>query len=120
MFDEILKKYPYEENCPFRLILNHFGNKWSMIVIVTLANNGELRFGQLDRKIKGISQKMLTSTLQALEKDGFVIRTVYQEIPPKVEYRLTPLGANLLPLIQNVADWVNIYSDEINESKTHK
>lgn len=117
MFEDILKKYPYEEDCPFRLIVKHFGNKWSMIIIVTLANNGKLRFGELDSKIKGISQKMLTSTLQLLENDGFISRTVFQKVPPKVEYDLTELGLNLLPLIQNVADWVNIFSNEINKSK---
>lgn len=117
MFEDILKKYPYEENCPFRLILKHLGNKWSMIIIVTLANNGKLRFVELDRKIKGISQKILTSALHSLENDGFIKRTVFHDIPPKVEYELTSLGTDILPLIQNVAEWVNDYSEVINSSK---
>ncbi|WP_236264029.1 helix-turn-helix domain-containing protein [Dysgonomonas sp. Marseille-P4677] len=97
--------------------MNHFGNKWSMIVIITLASNRTMRFNELDKAIVGISQKMLTSTLQALENDGFVSRTMYQEIPPRVEYKLSDLGLNLLPLIENVAEWITQYSGEINKAK---
>lgn len=120
MIEEILKKYPYEENCPFRLILDHFGNKWSMIVVITLAGNGTMRFNQLDKSIVDISQKMLSSTLQSLEKDGFVERTIYQEVPPKVEYKLTELGYNLLPLVENVAEWATLYSSQILDARAEK
>lgn len=117
MIEEILKKYPDEESCPFRLIMDHFGNKWSMIVIITLAGNGTMRFKELDKSIPDISQKMLTSTLQSLGKDGFIKRTIYQEVPPKVEYHLTELGYDLLPLVENVAEWAILYSPEIREAR---
>jgi len=120
MTEEILKKYPYEENCPFRLIMDHFGNKWSMIVIITLAEKKVMRFNELDKSIADISQKMLTSTLQSLEKDGFINRTVYPEVPPRVEYSLTELGCELLPLIENVAEWAILYSKQILSSRSEK
>lgn len=113
MFEEILEKYPQEECCPFRLILEHIGNKWSLIIIINLANNKIMRFNELDKSINGISQKILSSSLQKLEHDGFISRTVYQEIPPKVEYRLTELGSNLIPLIKDIAKWISIYSKDI-------
>lgn len=120
MIEEILKKYPYEENCPFRLIMDHFGNKWSMIIIITLAGNGTMRFNELDKAIVDISQKMLTSSLQALERDGFIKRTIYQQVPPKVEYELTELGCDLLPLVENVAEWATLYSTQILNARAEK
>lgn len=102
---EFLKKYPYDESCPFRMVMEHFGNKWSMIIIITLGENGKMRFNELDRCIADISQKMLATTLRMLETDGFVERTVHPEIPPRVEYNLTDLGIELLPLIESFADW---------------
>ena len=120
MIEEILRKYPDEESCPFRLIMDHFGNKWSMIVIITLAGNGTMRFNELDKSIVDISQKMLTSTLQVLEKDGFIKRTIYPEVPPKVEYNLTELGYDLLPLVENVAEWAILYSKQILSARAEK
>lgn len=117
---EFLKKYPYDIECPFRIVMEHFGNKWSMIIIITLGENGRMRFNELDKCIDDISQKMLTSTLRILEKDGFVKRTIYQEIPPRVEYELTDLGQNLLPLIENFADWSYAHIDKIMKSRKQK
>ena len=111
---EFLKKYPYTENCPFRIVMDHFGNKWSMIIIITLGENGKMRFNELDKCIEDISQKVLTSTLRMLEHDGFVKRKMYNVIPPRVEYDLTDLGLQLVPLVREFADWSYAHIDEIN------
>lgn len=117
---EFLKKYPYTEDCPFRMVMEHFGNKWSMIIIVTLGENGRMRFNELDKCIEDISQKVLTSTLRMLEKDGFVKRKMYSEIPPRVEYELSALGLDLLPLIESFADWSYEHIDEIKKAQARK
>lgn len=114
---EFLKKYPYTEGCPFRMLMDHFGNKWSMIIVITLGENGVMRFNELDKCIEDISQKMLTNTLRMLEHDGFVKRKMYHVIPPHVDYRLSPLGYKLLPLIQNFADWAYQHIGEINNAR---
>jgi len=114
---EFLKKYPYTETCPFRMVMDHFGNKWSMIIMVTLGENGKMRFNELDKCIEDISQKMLANTLRMLEHDGFVKRKMYNVIPPRVEYELTELGRNLLPLIESFADWSYQHIGEITKAR---
>ncbi len=92
-------------------ILNRIGDKWSVMVVGTLAS-GPVRFNALGRQIDGISQRMLTRTLRNLERDGLVNRTIYAEIPPRVEYELTPLGHTLLPAIDGLWNWAQShYSD---------
>lgn len=118
--EQFLKKYPYTESCPFRMVMEHFGNKWSMIILITLGENKKMRFNELDKCIEDISQKVLTSTLRTLEKDGFVKRKIYPEIPPRVEYRLTALGLDLLPLIERFADWSYEHIDEIKKAQARK
>ena len=76
-------------------LIGAVADKWSMIVLETLDEQGELRFTQISKAIPGISQKMLTQTLRRMERDGFVTRTVHAVVPPRVEYRLTPLGQSL-------------------------
>lgn len=115
---EFLKKYPYTETCPFRMLMDHFGNKWSMIIIVTLGENGKMRFNELDKCIEDISQKMLSNTLRMLEHDGFVSRHMHNVIPPRVDYELTELGKNLLPLIESFADWSYQHIEEINDARS--
>src|ERR1700691_1865281 len=77
--------------CPTRQVIGRIGDKWTLLVLYALGE-GTLRFSQLRSEVEGISQKMLTQTLRALERDGIVHRHVYATIPPKVEYSLTPLG----------------------------
>lgn len=115
---EFLKKYPYTESCPFRMVMDHFGNKWSMIVIITLGENGTMRFSELDRCIDDISQKMLAKTLKMLEHDGFVSRKVYNVVPPRVEYELTDLGKRFLPLVERFADWSYENVEAINKARS--
>ena len=89
---------------PISEILSRVGDKWSVLVIAMLGD-GSLRFGELKKRIGGISQKMLTSTLRGLERDGFVTRTVYPTIPPRVDYELTRLGRDLLVPVKALTAW---------------
>ena len=87
-----------------REVLNRVGDKWS-VQIVGLLGEGQMRFSELRRAIDGISQRMLTLTLRGLERDGLISRTVFPEIPPRVEYELTRHGKTLLQPIQQLAEW---------------
>jgi len=87
-----------------REVLNRIGDKWSVQIVGRLGE-GALRFSELRRTIEGISQRMLTLTLRGLERDGLIERTVFPEIPPRVEYALTRLGKTLLDPIQQLAEW---------------
>lgn len=86
-------------------ILNRIGDKWTVMVVSMLARNGILRFNELKRQINGVSQRMLTLTLRNLERDGLVTRTIYPEIPPRVEYSLTGLGRSLESPISSLWEW---------------
>jgi DNA-binding HxlR family transcriptional regulator len=103
--------------CPIRDILDRIGDKWSILIVWNLNENGTTRFNELHRKIPDISQKMLTATLRTLEKDGLVTRKIYPEIPPRVEYRLTDIGISLIPHIQALIDWALQNKDTIMTSR---
>lgn len=92
-------------DCPSREILEHLANKWSVLVLRCLSE-GVHRFGTLNKRIEGISEKMLAQTLKQLERDGFVLRTVYPEIPPRVEYQLTVTGAQAAEKINHLIIWI--------------
>ena len=92
-------------NCPIRDVLSRLGDKWSMLVLVTLDANGTMRFNDIHKTIQDISQRMLTVTLRTLEADGLVQRKVYAEVPPRVEYRLTDMGRSLIPHIEALVGW---------------
>ena len=102
-----LKKFHHERICPIRDILHRIGDKWSMLVLVTLGTNGTMRFSDIHRSIGDISQRMLTVTLRTLETDGMVERKVYAEVPPKVEYNLSDRGRSLLPHLYALVEWAN-------------
>lgn len=101
-----------ETFCPIRDILSKIGDKWSVLILLALQQNEVVRFSELSRHIPDVSQKMLTVTLRSLESMGLVIRTVYPEVPPKVEYRLTDLGRSLLPHINSLVEWALEHKDE--------
>lgn len=101
-----------EEACEVRHLLDRIGDKWSLLVIALLGR-GTRRFSELRREIDEISQRMLTLTLRHLERDGLVERTVYPVVPPRVEYRLTPLGATLLDTIQALVAWTTAHREEV-------
>lgn len=106
-------KHPTNFGCPVRDILARVSDKWSMHTIIMLGNAEKLRFTELKKNIDGISQRMLTVTLRALEEDGFLTREVFPEIPPRVEYRLTDLGRSLLKQLIHLSDWANENMDTV-------
>jgi DNA-binding HxlR family transcriptional regulator len=105
-----------EDACEVRHLLDRIGDKWSLLVIALLGR-GTRRFSELRREIDEISQRMLTLTLRHLERDGLVERTVYPVVPPRVEYRLTPLGATLLETIQALVTWTVEHREEIASAR---
>ena len=100
-------------DCPIRNVLSRISCKWPMLVLFTLSQRGTLRFNTLRRALPDISQKMLTVTLRTLEEDGYVTRTVYPEVPPRVEYALTPRAHSLLPHVNALLDWAQANADGI-------
>jgi DNA-binding HxlR family transcriptional regulator len=87
-----------------REVLDRIGDKWAVLVIGNL-RDGALRYSELHAAVPGVSQRMLTLTLQQLARDGLVTRTAYAEVPPRVEYALTPLGRSLLDVVMALASW---------------
>jgi DNA-binding HxlR family transcriptional regulator len=102
--------------CPTRQVINRIGDRWSLLVLYAL-ESGTLRFQELRRVVDGISQKMLTQTVRALERDGLVTRTIYASVPPKVEYSLTPLGRGLTQRIAAIREWAYDSIDEIEQAR---
>ena len=98
--------------CPSREVLAQISDKWTILVLAILVE-GTTRFNELRRRISGITQKMLTKTLRELEQNGFVSRRVYAEVPPRVEYTLTPLGHSLVKVLDTVKDWVNRHAGDV-------
>ncbi|MGN1375952.1 MAG: winged helix-turn-helix transcriptional regulator [Prevotella sp.] len=93
-------------DCPVRNILSRIGDKWSLLVMHTLlSHKSPLRFSELRRSIPDISQKVLTTTLRDLEADGFLIRTVYAEVPPRTEYSLTPRAYSFIEVCRPMIQW---------------
>ncbi|WP_438483912.1 winged helix-turn-helix transcriptional regulator [Streptomyces sp. S186] len=108
---------PEEEECRQVLqILSLIGDKWSILVIGQL-HHRTLRFSELHRAIRGISQRMLTLTLRQLERDGLLTRTVHPSVPPRVDYALTPLGTTLLDSVTGLAEWAATHRQEINDNR---
>lgn len=93
------------EMCPVRNVIARFGNKWALLTVLIIGEQGVVRFNELSRLIPDVSSRVLSSTLRTLEADGFIDRKVYAVVPPKVEYRLTEVGESLLPLIRQLTEW---------------
>jgi len=117
MNENILKKNANAESCPVRNVIDRLGDKWSVLVLMLLEEAQVLRFNEIFGYIQTISQKMLAVTLKSLEADGLVKRTVYPQIPPKVEYELTERGRSLLPHLHQLVGWANNNMDEIRKSR---
>lgn len=103
-------------SCPSRTVLHRIGARWTVFVVTALAE-GPMRFTELRTYIEGITPKVLTDTLRALEVDGLVLRTSYDESPPRVEYTLTPLGRSLLSPLQAVRDWAESHVAEMIQAR---
>lgn len=106
-------KYEDLPACPVETTLTMIGNKWKVIILRDLILNGVMRFGELKKSVGSISQKVLTSNLREMEEDGLVKRTVYPEVPPRVEYELTPLGNTLKPVLDSLWSWGESYKAQM-------
>ena len=105
-------------DCPIRNILNRISDKWTLLVLYTLNGHESMRFRDLSAELPEISQKMLVLTLRTLETDGFVRRTVYAEVPPRVEYMLTERSHSLFPIVNELIQWAKEHMDEILLDRT--
>ncbi|HEX2116723.1 MAG TPA: helix-turn-helix domain-containing protein [Alphaproteobacteria bacterium] len=104
------------EKCPIRDILDRIGDRWSMLVLWSLAR-GTLRFSELKRNIGDISQRMLAQTLRRLEQDGLISRRIYPTVPPRVEYSLTPLGRSFLTPLDRLVKWADRHHARIRAAR---
>jgi DNA-binding HxlR family transcriptional regulator len=115
----------YEHGClirgdggkTIRSVLDRICDKWTLLVVTTL-EGGRMRFTELHRHIPGVSQRMLSFTLRNLQRDGLIIRTAYAEVPPRVEYELTQMGASLIKPALALASWAIEHNPAIQESRT--
>jgi DNA-binding HxlR family transcriptional regulator len=107
---------PETECIVVREILDRVGDKWSVLVIALLGEQGR-RFSELRRSIEGISQRMLTLTLRQLERDGLVSRTVHATVPPRVDYELTPLGRSVLEPLTGLMTWAQEHGTDVAEAR---
>lgn len=113
------KDVGHHKRCPLQELLTRLGDKWSMLVIISLAQTegNRLRFSELMRSVNGISQRMLTTTLRHLERDGILSRQLFAEVPPRVEYTLTPRGLGLLMPVKALVTWIEGQWPEIEKSR---
>ncbi len=96
--------------CPVATTVSLIGSKWKLLIIRILLVR-PWRFNELKRDLEGISQKVLTDSLRSMEEDGLIIRTVYPEVPPRVEYALSDLGKSLKPILDSMVEWGNAYKN---------
>ncbi|BAL87818.1 putative HxlR-family transcriptional regulator [Actinoplanes missouriensis 431] len=108
---------PYTRGCPSRDLLDQIGSKWAVLVLGELGRHGPCRFTQLRRQLAGVSEKMLTQTLRTLERDGLLRRTVYPEVPIRVEYELTPLGQTLRGPLKALTEWSVQHIEDVLEAR---
>ena len=106
----------FDPDCPTRVVLDRIGDKWTVLVIGSLVD-GSLRFSELRARIGGVAPKVLTQTLRAMERDGLLTRTVHAQVPPRVDYELTPLGASLTGPIATLTDWAETHLTQILGSR---
>ena len=113
VIEPIPSRDPYLRGCPSRDVLDQIGSKWAVLVLGELGRSGGCRFTQLRQRLAGVSEKMLTQTLRTLERDGLVLRTVYPEVPIRVEYELTALGQTLRGPLRALTEWSVQYIEEV-------
>lgn len=117
--DRIDRGNVFSDKCPSRDVLKHVTSRWGVLVLLALMDGQQHRFSALKRKILGVSEKMLAQTLQQLESDGFVRRTVYPVVPPHVEYDLTAMGHQIAQQVVGLADWIEHNLADILAAKQH-
>lgn len=106
----------YSAKCPTRQVLDHIAGKWTILVVDALLG-GTMRYTDLSHRLEGISQKMLTQTLRALQADGFITRTQHPTIPPRVDYDLTDLGRSLAEPIRALRQWTETHINDIERAR---
>jgi len=106
----------YAEQCPTRQALDRIADKWTALIVGRLGERTH-RFGELRREIEGISHKVLSQTLQSLERDGLVLRRPIATVPPTVEYSLTPLGRTLVDPLASIRDWAERHIEEVQAAR---
>ncbi len=109
---------PYNPDCPSRQMVDRIGDRWTILVIGALSA-GPARHGEIAGQVAGISPRMLSQTLKALERDGLILRHAYPEVPPRVEYELTKQGRTLRPLLLALEDWAREHMPEVLASREH-
>lgn len=112
-----MKNFLPTDGCPVRNVLSRIGDKWSILVLVTLQANGTMRFTDIHHTIGDISQRMLSVTLRSLVYDGLIVRKAYAEIPPRVEYCLTEMGKSFTSHIQVLIEWSLEHLPQITASR---
>lgn len=105
-----------DENCAIRNVVTQIGDKWSMLILFALVDGAD-RFNALKSRIVGISQRMLTQTLRDLEREGYVKRTVYPEVPARVEYELTEMGRGIVKPLYQLVTWADEHHEQIKRSR---
>jgi DNA-binding HxlR family transcriptional regulator len=110
-------KVDWAERCPIRDVLERMGDRWSMLVLFTLQDHGQLRFSVLKKEIGDISQRMLSQTLRRLEQDGLVLRTAHATVPPRVDYELTVLGQSFLQPMRELLHWAERHHEQVREAR---
>jgi DNA-binding HxlR family transcriptional regulator len=113
----VLRQKHCEYGCPIETTLDVLSGKWKGMVLHRLLE-GTMRFNELRRMLPNVTQRMLTRQLRELERDGVIYRKVYAEVPPRVEYSLTPFGLSLKPILLMMSDWGEQYHDKIKKLKT--
>ena len=111
------RQFPNNPSCPVRDVLTPLTSKWSMLVLFALMEGPE-RFSSLKRRIEGISQRMLTVTVRQLQREGYVLRSAYPEVPPRVEYQLTPLGEEVVKPLCSLILWSEKRHEDIRSART--
>ncbi|MDG4657135.1 helix-turn-helix domain-containing protein [Ectobacillus antri] len=106
-----MKQLNQEYQCAINMVIEIIGGKWKVLILWNL-NEGTKRFNELKRAMPGITQKMLTQQLRELEEHGLVMRTVYEEVPPRVEYTTTDLGKKIQPTLFEMCKWGDLYAEE--------
>jgi DNA-binding HxlR family transcriptional regulator len=107
---------PYSATCPTRMVLDRIADKWTVLVLALL-DAGPMRFNQLRRAVDGLSQKMLSQTLKALERDGLITRRAFATVPVTVEYAITPLGRTLARALAPISDWAIANFGEVSQAR---
>lgn len=102
--------------CPVATTVQLIGNKWKLLILRNLLTR-PWRFNELQKNLEGISQKVLTDNLRSMEKDGIITRTVYPEVPPRVEYALSEIGESMRPILDSMEQWGNAYKALIESGK---